>query len=408
MAGDTSAGVDVGAPAGRADAGTTARIDGSGAERTDGGVAARESGERRATFRDVDWDRVEAERGRRVSAVALLEALCLLGFLAAAVYNYRGNQLPVLGATGVDPTAIEWLFALVLVLGAFHVALPLVRHRRLTAYYWRRFRRDRAAVLSLGFLAVVLALGVVGPLVWRNPNALIDFGAAYRPPVFLGGSWAQPLGTDAQGRPLWNLIVYGMRVSMEVGLISAALAITIGTVVGATAAHFGGAVDEVLMRYVDIQQTFPVFVLLLFLIYLYGPSLLIIVVLYGIFGWEGTGRLVRSEALQRSEEAYVRAAEVAGGSRWWIVRRHLIPNVSSTVITAATLSIPVFVLGEAALAFLGFSDPEVFSWGRTIAAGRGDLASAPWISTLPGVFLFLTVLAFNFVGDALRDAVDPR
>jgi len=219
---------------------------------------------------------------------------------------------------------------------------------------------------------------------------------------------AYPLGTDAQGRPLGHLVVYGMRVSMEVGLVSAALAITIGTVVGATAAHFGGAVDEVLMRYVDLQQTFPVFVLLLLLVYLYGPSLLIVVGLYGLFGWEGTGRLVRSEALQRSQEAYVRAAEAAGAGRWWIVRRHLIPNVSSTVITAATLSIPVFILGEATLAFLGFSDPQVFSWGRTIAAGRGDLATAPWISTLPGLFLFLTVLAFNFVGDALRDAIDPR
>jgi peptide/nickel transport system permease protein len=162
------------------------------------------------------------------------------------------------------------------------------------------------------------------------------------------------------------------------------------------------------MRYVDLQQTFPVFILLVLLTYLYGASLLLIILLYGVFGWEGTARLVRSEALQRREEAYIRAAESAGASRLWLIRRHLIPNVSSTVITAATLSIPVFILGEASLSFLGFGDPETFSWGRTINAGRSDLDSAWWISTIPGFVLFLTILAFNFVGDALRDATDPR
>jgi peptide/nickel transport system permease protein len=224
----------------------------------------------------------------------------------------------------------------------------------------------------------------------------------------MGGSWEHALGTDAQGRPVWHLIVYGMRVSLEVGLISMVFAVSIGTVVGTAAAYFGGYVDEVLMRYVDLQQTLPVFILLLLLIYLYGPSLLLIIALYGLFSWEGTARLVRSEALQRSEEEYVRASEATGADRWWTIRRHLIPNVSSTVITAATLSIPVFILGEASLSFLGFGDPDVFSWGRTISDGRSDLSNAPWISTVPGFFLFLTVLAFNFVGDALRDAIDPR
>jgi len=363
-----------------------------------------------AAVQAIDWDAIETERRRRPGPVATLEVGCLLALAGAFAYDFLvlHNRAPTVGVLGWDVSALEWLFALVLLLGVFHVFVPLARAPRLTRRYWRRFRRNRAAVLSLAFLAVVLVLGVVGPVVWRNPNALIDFGRAYRPPVFAGGSWQYPLGTDAQGRPLGHLVVYGMRVSMEVGLVSAALAITIGTLVGATAAHFGGAVDEVLMRYVDLQQTFPVFILLLFLVYLYGASLLIVVVLYGLFGWEGTGRLVRSEALQRGQEAYVRAAEAAGAGRWWVVRRHLVPNVSSTVITAATLSIPVFILGEATLAFLGFSDPQVFSWGRTIAAGRGDLATAPWISTLPGLFLFLTVLAFNFVGDALRDAIDPR
>jgi len=357
-------------------------------------------------FEEIDWDRIDARGGRSVDGWAITEAAILVGLLAGFVYDYSAGTPTEL--IGLDPTAVEWLFSIVLVLGTFHVAVPLAENPRLTARYWRTFRKNRVAVGSLGFLLSILALGVVGPMIWVPPNETIDFATAYRPPVFAGGSWAHALGTDAQGRHLWHLIVYGMRVSMEVGLVSTAIAISIGTVVGATAAHVGGYVDEGLMRYVDLQQTFPVFVLLLFLVYLFGPSLLFIVVLYGFFGWEGIGRLVRSETLQRTEAVYVRAAEAAGAGRWWIVRRHLIPNVSGTVITAATLAIPTFILGEAALAFLGFSDPAVFSWGRTIAAGRSDLASAPWISTIPGVFLFLTVLAFNFVGDALRDAMDPR
>jgi peptide/nickel transport system permease protein len=360
------------------------------------------------TFERIDWSAVEdGDDGLPPAVEAEIGAFLALG--AAFAYDYLVlRDTPTVGAIGLDLTSVEWLLVTVLILGVFHVGLPLYRNARMTRYYWRQFRKNRAAVASLAFLGFVFVVGLFGPLVWTGPNQAIDYGAAYRPPVFMGGSWEHALGTDAQGRPVWHLIVYGMRVSLEVGLISMVFAISIGTVVGTAAAYFGGYVDEGLMRYVDLQQTFPVFILLLLLIYLYGPSLLLIIGLYGLFSWEGTARLVRSEALQRSEEAYVRASEATGADRWWTIRRHLIPNVSSTVITAATLSIPVFILGEASLSFLGFGDPDVFSWGRTISDGRSDLSNAPWISTIPGFFLFLTVLAFNFVGDALRDAIDPR
>ncbi|MFB6168972.1 MAG: ABC transporter permease [Haloferacaceae archaeon] len=360
------------------------------------------------SFERIDWTAVDEDESGLDPAVEA-EVGAFVALAAAFAYDYvLLRDAPTLGVVGLDLTGVEWLLLAVLILGAFHVCLPLYRNARMTRYYWRQFRKNRAAVASLGFLGFVFVVGLFGPLIWAAPNETIDYGAAYRPPVFMGGSWEHALGTDAQGRPIWHLIVYGMRVSLEVGLISMVFAISIGTVVGTAAAYFGGYVDEVLMRYVDLQQTFPVFILLLLLIYLYGSSLLLIIALYGLFSWEGTARLVRSEALQRSEEAYVRAAEAAGATRWSTIRRHLIPNVSSTVITAATLSIPVFILGEASLSFLGFGDPDVFSWGRTISAGRSDLPNAPWISTIPGVFLFLTVLAFNFVGDALRDAIDPR
>jgi len=371
--------------------------------RADGGVTE--------TFESVDWDAIDADPATGLSTATVVELTSFAVLLGAFCYDYfvLANESATFGSW--DVTSVEWLFAAVLLLGAFHIALPLARNRRMTAYYWRRFRRNRIAVASAAFLTAMFVIGTFGPLVWAPPNETIDYGAAYAPPVFLGGdiaSWNHALGTDAQGRQLWHLIVYGMRVSFEIGLIATALAITIGTFVGAIAAYFGGYVDEALMRYVDLQQTFPVFILLVLLTYLYGASLLLIILLYGVFGWEGTARLVRSEALQRREEAYIRAAESAGASRLWLIRRHLIPNVSSTVITAATLSIPVFILGEASLSFLGFGDPETFSWGRTINAGRSDLDSAWWISTIPGFVLFLTILAFNFVGDALRDATDPR
>ncbi len=314
-----------------------------------------------------------------------------------------------------DVTSVEWLLMVVLAVMVFYVILPLHRNRRLSRYYWTQFKKNKAAVLSLYFLIFVSIVGLVGPVLIAPPA--LDLTQTNQPPIGITaapegdqvtGTLAHPLGTDHQGQDMLKLVIFGMRVSMQVGLISMFIAISIGTLVGATAAHIGGMVDEVLMRYVDLQSSFPSFLLLVLLVYLYGGSLILIIMLYGLLGWEGTARLIRSEALQRTEENYVQASEAAGASTGWIVRRHIVPNVSSTVITAATLSIPVYILGEASLSFLGFADDEIYSWGQVIAGGRSRLSSAPWISTVPGFFLFFTVLAINFVGDALRDAIDPR
>lgn len=367
-----------------------------------------------ATFEDIDWGEVERELSD-FSQIAIMELLALLVLVGAFVYDFVFIAEDAALILSWEVGLVDWLFLLTLLLGVFHVVIPLAENPRLTRHYWRQFRKNKAAVASLVYLGVIFAGGLIGPALLDPPT--LDLANAYHPPVGMTaeptgsevtGTWSHPLGTNHQGQDMGKLVIFGMRVSMQVGLISMIVAVTIGTFVGTTAAHFGGYVDEALMRYVDLQQTFPAFILLLLLVYLFGGSLFMIIVLYGFLSWEGTARLVRSEALQRTEEAYVQAAEAAGASRWWIIRRHLIPNVSSTVITVATLSIPGFILGEASLSFLGLGDPNVFSWGKVIAQGRGDLASAPWISTVPGIFLFLTVLAFNFVGDALRDAIDPR
>jgi len=193
-----------------------------------------------------------------------------------------------------------------------------------------------------------------------------------------------------------------------VGLIATLLSITLAAAVGLTAAYYGGLVDEVLMRYVDIQITFPTFFLFLLLAYTVGGSLFVLILIFGLFGWGSSARIMRAEALQRREEPYIQAAKNAGASSFWTVRRHLLPNISNSLITAASLTIPSIILAEAAIAFLGLGDLTVASWGRIISGGRDQLRTAWWIATIPGVFLFFTILAFNFLGDALRDALDPR
>ena len=347
----------------------------------DGAGSGPEAGTR-ATFEAIDWESVDSA-SRGVSRRGLVQAGVYLLWLGLLLYD--AFLLPPGRPTFSwwDVSAVEWVFVLVLAAAAFNVAVPLYENTRMTRYYWRQFRKNKAAVASMGFLTVIFVVGLVGPALLEPPQLV--FGDAYTPPVGMTasptgqsvtGSWEHPLGTDAQGRDLLKLVVLGMRVSMEVGLITMAIAVSIGTLVGTVAAHFGGMVDEALMRYVDLQQSFPAFILLLLLVYLFGGSLIILIAVYGVLSWEGTARLVRSEALQRTEEPYIQAAEAAGASRLWIIRRHIVPNV--------------------------------FSWGQIIASGRGDLANAPWIATVPGVFLFFTILAFNFVGDALNDAIDPR
>lgn len=369
------------------------------------------------TFEDVDWE--SYERSRFDFSTRMLTQLVVLGLFALAVlYDHFivPPRQPMVTTPFVwDVTGMDWMFILTLLLLTFNVVIPLYRNKRLTMYYWSQFRKNKLAVASLGILAVLFVVGIFGPILLQKPTQ--DFSNTLLPPVGLTaapngepvtGTWAHPLGTTVQGKDLLTMLVFGARVSLEVGLIGMIVMISIGTTVGTVSAHFGGMVDEVLMRYTDLQMTFPAFMLLLLMVYLFGGSLFMIILLYGFLSWEGTARLVRSEALQRREEPYIKAAESFGASEWWIIRRHLVPNVSSTVITAATLVIPGFILGEASLAFLGLGDPDVISWGQIISSGRSQLATAPWIATLPGLCLFFTILAFNFVGDAARDAIDPR
>jgi len=384
--------------------------------------------EDRATFEDVDWASIDLDRSRRSPRLLAGYAVAAL-YLLAAAYDLRSRYLvgagpaefPLIGP--VD--GVTWLYVPTLFALAYYVAVPLFDEPRMARYYWREFRKNTAAVISLGWLAVVFVVGTVGSRVLPQPA--VEPLLQYQPPAFATvdaatpiqcvgreaggtchGSWAHPLGTTGQGKDVFVSVVHGMEISMQVGLIGTFLIVMIASAVGLSAAYFGGWTDEILMRYVDIQITFPTFFLYLLVVFLFDATLFSMIIIFGVFGWGGIARIVRSEALQRREEQYVRAAHNAGASGRWIMRRHLLPNVSNSVITAATLTIPSLILFEAALAFLNLGDPSISSWGELIAAGRGDLDRAWWVSTIPGVFLFFTILAFNFIGDALRDALDPR
>ncbi len=303
---------------------------------------------------------------------------------------------------------------------------PVRINTRLVNYYWQRTRRNKLAVFGLAFILFLILLALFGPFFTMDPTS-VDFDVKTLPPVGftttkseyhiesnefttteIRGTWGHPLGTDSKGRDMLALIISGARVSLQVGLIATGIAIVIGTILGVLSAYAGGWVDNVLMRFTDIMMTFPFFLLLVLIVFIFGPSIAFIVLAIGLTGWTGTARLIRSEALSLRTREFVAAAKALGASDNRIIFRHLIPNVMSLIIVIATLSIPGVILAEAALSFIGLGDPTVPSWGIILEAGQHSLDTAWWIAVEPGIMLFLTVLAFNFLGDGLRDAFDPK
>lgn len=370
------------------------------------------------TFENIDWDEQDVSKITlaRETIVELALFAVLLGAFLYDHYVLR-NEAPLVG--NWDVLSTDWMFILTNILLFFHIVLPLYKNPRMRRFYWKRFKQNKVAVFAGVFLIFVFVTGTIGPILMDPPQ--VRFTNRIVPPVGISatiggtvktGTMQYPLGTNGKGQSVLKLIVYGMRVSMQVGLIATVFTVAIGGLVGAVAALATsvniGWLDEVLMRYVDVQSVFPSFLLLLLLVYLFGAKLWIIIMVYSLLSWEGVARTVRGEALQRSSEAYVTASLASGANMMYVVRRHLIPNSANSIVISATILIPGFILGEAGLAFLGFSDPNVYSWGRTISNGQSNLAEAWWISTLPGIFLFLTVLSFYYVGEALRDAMDPR
>lgn len=321
---------------------------------------------------------------------------------------------------------LEYFYLFFAILVIFYGLYPLYVNRRLTKYYWERTKRHRLAVFGLSFIAFLIAVAIIGPFLTQDPTK-VNFEEKNLPPLGFSiqqsvydlktgefvtretpGTWKHPLGTDDKGRDMLAMLVSGARVSLQVGLLATFIAILIGTIMGVLSAYLGGWADMGLMRFTDIMMTFPFFLLLVFIIFIFGPSLAFIILAIGLTGWTGTARLVRSEALSLRTREFIMASKSLGASDARIIFRHLIPNVLSSIIVIATLSIPAVILAEAALSFIGLGDPTVTSWGVVLHAGQRTLDIAWWVAVEPGIMLFLTVLAFNFLGDGIRDAFDPR
>ena len=297
---------------------------------------------------------------------------------------------------------------------------------RLINYYWQRTQLNKLAVFGLTFIVFLVALAIVGPFFTADPTA-VNFEEKEIPPLGfttqqsiyniesdtfitkeVHGTWKHPLGTNSKGSDMLAMIVSGARISLLVGLIATGIAITLGTIIGVLSAYLGGWADNALMRFTDVMMTFPFFLLLVLIVFIFGPSLAFIVLVIGLTGWTGTARLIRSESLSLRTREFVVAAKALGASDNRVIFRHLIPNVVSLIIIIATLSIPGVILAEAALSFIGLGDPTVPSWGVILESGQHTLNTSWWVAVEPGIMLFLTVLAFNFLGDGLRDAFDPK
>jgi len=263
--------------------------------------------------------------------------------------------------------------------------------------------RGRAGLMFLGFL-VLLAL--FGPLFLPDPARQFDLDELSTTPP----SVEHPFGTDELSRDVLSRVVNGARISLAVAALAVGLSITLGAGVGLVAGYWGGAVDALLMRFVDGALAIPrLFLLMIVLVVPDRVPLLALILLIGTTGWFATSRLVRAEVLRLREETFVRAAEALGASRRRIILRHLLVNAAGPLLVTATLGVGDVILLESGLSFLGLGvQPPTPSWGGMVLDGRAVIEAAPWVSIFPGVAIVLTVLATSLVGDALRDAFDPR
>jgi peptide/nickel transport system permease protein len=384
-----------------------------------------------AQIEPIDWDELDAGAlavGRRTQV--FLVALCFLGGLF--IYDLvSGPRYDMTIGAWYTPTRLDWLFVLSLLGFVFYVLVPLAQDRQRTRRYLRQFRENKLAVACLCYLVVFFVLGTASLLVFGRPHIYYQY--ANQPPLFFTvkegviaqncvgtvtgtvrqgychGTLRFPFGTTRLGQSVLDLVIAGMGVSLQMALVASMFMVPLATTVGTLAGYLGGWVDELLMRYVDIQQTIPAFLVYILLSFVFGASLFLIILVFGLLSWGGIARLVRGEVVQRRSELYVTAAESAGASRLQIIRKHILPNVSNTVITATTRQIPLLILAEAAISFIEvLGDENVPSWGQMITIGGISLDETWWLTTFPLVFLAITVFSFSVVGDALRDTLDPR
>ena len=270
---------------------------------------------------------------------------------------------------------------------------------------WRRMRRNRFAVVGMAILAILILVAVFAPWVApHDPNAY-NYRNALQPPNTPG----HILGTDELGRDVLSRVIFGSRISLRVGLIVVGIAASIGVTLGAVSGYYGGAIDQIIMRIVDLMLAFPFLVLAIAVASILGPSLENTMIVLGGVSWIGYARLVRGLVLSLREEEYVLAARIVGARDWRIIWRHILPNCLGVIIVQATFGVASAILAASALSFLGMgAQPPTAEWGAMLSAAKKEMRHHPMMAVAPGMAIMITVLAINFVGDALRDALDPR
>jgi peptide/nickel transport system permease protein len=274
--------------------------------------------------------------------------------------------------------------------------------------YWghitSRLRKDRFAIWGGSTVLVLFAVAILAPVISPYDPGFVEIDILLQPPNF-----QHLLGTDELGRDVLSRMIYGSRISLMVGFISVGIATVIGVFIGAVSGYYGGWVDEIMMRFVDVMLTFPSFFLILAVIAMLEPSIVNVMVVIGLTGWMGVARLVRAEFLSLKERDFIAAARSIGQSDAIIIFRHLLPNAMAPVLVSATLGIAGAILTESALSFLGIGvQPPTPSWGSILTEGKNYIEFAWWLSLFPGFAILITVLAYNLLGESLRDALDTR
>jgi len=269
---------------------------------------------------------------------------------------------------------------------------------------WIRFSKNKAAVGSLIFLLILATLALMAPVVAPYSFEEQDVSSTLQSPT--ASHW---MGTDRLGRDLFSRILYGARVSMSVGFFTAFLALLIGTVYGAISGYRGGKTDQFMMRGVDVVFSLPDLLLIILINMLIGRGLLGILIALSLVSWVTVARLVRGEILRLKEQTYVEAARALGAQHGWILLRHLLPNILGLLIVTVSFRIPAAILAESTLSFIGIGiAPPFASWGTLANEGWAAMKFAPHMILFPSLFIFFTILSFNFLGDGLRDSLDPQ
>lgn len=284
-----------------------------------------------------------------------------------------------------------------------YTAQFLERFSRISIFL-KRFARNRLALAGLVLVLLLFLVAIMSPFISPYDPALINVDKILMPP-----SSSHLLGTDQLGRDVLSRMIWGARISLLVGFVSIGIATFIGTILGALAGYYGGWLDNVIMRFVDIMLCFPTFFLILAVIAILEPSIWNIMVIIGVTGWMSVARLIRAEFLSIKDREFVLAAKAAGANDFRIIFRHILPNALAPVLVAATLGVAAAILTESALSFLGIGvQPPTPSWGNMLTAGKDNIEIAWWLSLYPGLAILVTVLGYNLLGEGIRDAIDPR